>query len=260
VAIWIDPPGWPAHGRLWSHLVSDTDYAELHAFATANGIPGRGFEGDHYDVPQERYAALVAAGACPVEGRELVRILLASGLRFRKRRGERPLARYRDVLHGDVGPHQLEVVASRFETPDELTCAAAVFVADPAGSQALVHTPARDSWGAPAGGRESAESVRDGAVREVWEETGLVLAPDTLRPCGYERVTFDTAPVSGRWPHRRNYVAVFTAAVDRVAPPLSPRLADVDAAEWVSPVEVERRCGAMFWWPLLAHVLAERSG
>jgi Protein of unknown function (DUF4031) len=23
VAVLIDPPGWPAHGRLWSHLASD---------------------------------------------------------------------------------------------------------------------------------------------------------------------------------------------------------------------------------------------
>ena len=89
VTIWIDPPAWPAHGRLWSHLVSDTSYDELHDFAVAQGIPRRGFEGDHYDVPEERYAALVAAGAAPVGGRELVRILQRSGLRIQKRQHER---------------------------------------------------------------------------------------------------------------------------------------------------------------------------
>lgn len=89
MTIWIDPPAWPAHGRLWSHLVSDTSYEELHDFAAAQGIPARGFEGDHYDVPQERYAALVAAGATPVDGREVVRILQRSGLRIQKRRHER---------------------------------------------------------------------------------------------------------------------------------------------------------------------------
>ena len=33
VTVLIDPPRWPAHGRVWSHLVSDESYDELHAFA-----------------------------------------------------------------------------------------------------------------------------------------------------------------------------------------------------------------------------------
>jgi hypothetical protein len=40
MAILIDDPRWPAHGRLWAHLVSDSDLDELHAFAAANGIRG----------------------------------------------------------------------------------------------------------------------------------------------------------------------------------------------------------------------------
>jgi hypothetical protein len=89
VAILIDVPRWPAHGRLWSHLVSDSNLEELHAFAAANGIPRRGFDLDHYDVPDEAHARLVAAGARAVDGHTLVRALLASGLRItaRERRG-----------------------------------------------------------------------------------------------------------------------------------------------------------------------------
>ncbi|MBW9108451.1 DUF4031 domain-containing protein [Microbacterium ureisolvens] len=85
MAILIDDPLWPAHGRLWAHLVTDTDLAELHAFAAANGIPARGFDLDHYDVPEEAHARLVAAGAQHVTGHELVRRLIASGLRVRGR-------------------------------------------------------------------------------------------------------------------------------------------------------------------------------
>ena len=92
MAVLIDPPRWPAHGRLWSHLVSDRDLDELHAFADWVGLPRRAFEGDHYDVPAERHAQLVAAGAEPVEGRVLLSRLVASGLRVPKRRGERVLA------------------------------------------------------------------------------------------------------------------------------------------------------------------------
>lgn len=85
MTVLIDPPRWPAHDTLWSHLVSDSSIEELHVFAGENGIPERGFDLDHYDVPASRYDALVAAGAVPVDGHELVRRLIASGLRVTAR-------------------------------------------------------------------------------------------------------------------------------------------------------------------------------
>jgi predicted metal-dependent HD superfamily phosphohydrolase len=81
VAILIDPPSWPAHGTLFSHLISDTSLAELHAFAAAAGIPERAFDEDHYDVPERRYGDLVALGAGEVSGAQLTRALISSGLR-----------------------------------------------------------------------------------------------------------------------------------------------------------------------------------
>lgn len=87
----IDDPVWPAHGTLWAHLVSDDTLDELHGFAAANGISPRGFDVDHYDVPADMHGALVAAGATHVGGRELVRRLIASGLRVTAReRREQP--------------------------------------------------------------------------------------------------------------------------------------------------------------------------
>lgn len=85
MTILIDPPFWPAHGTLWSHVVSDSSYDELHQFATGLGIPRRLFDHDHYDLPQERYADAVAAGATEVAGTALIRRLIASGLRVRER-------------------------------------------------------------------------------------------------------------------------------------------------------------------------------
>lgn len=84
MTIYVDPPIWPGHGRLWSHLVSDASYAELHAFAESLGIPRRSFERDHYDVIAECYTLVVDAGACEVSSRELVIRLGAAGLRRRK--------------------------------------------------------------------------------------------------------------------------------------------------------------------------------
>ena len=88
MALMIDPPAVPSRGRLWSHLASDESYAELHAFARRLGIPERGFDRDHYDVPAERYDDIVALGVEPVSSRELVRRLVESGLRRRKPRPE----------------------------------------------------------------------------------------------------------------------------------------------------------------------------
>ena len=81
----MDEPRWPAHGRLWAHLISDTSIDELHRFAADNGLPARAFDRDHYDVPADAYRRLIEAGARPVDGHTLVRVLIASGLRVRMR-------------------------------------------------------------------------------------------------------------------------------------------------------------------------------
>lgn len=85
MAVLVDDPLWPAHGRLWAHLVSDRSLDELHAFAAAQGLPPRAFDRDHYDVPADAVERLVAAGAERVGGKELTRRLIRSGLRVRAR-------------------------------------------------------------------------------------------------------------------------------------------------------------------------------
>ena len=82
MAILIDEARWWHRGHRWCHLVSDTSLEELHRFADANGIPRRGFQGDHYDIPEQYRGDLVAAGAIVVESRELVRRLRDAGLRL----------------------------------------------------------------------------------------------------------------------------------------------------------------------------------
>lgn len=81
MTVLIDDPIWPAHGRLWAHLVSEDSLQELHAFALLNGLPPRSFDLDHYDVPADALPRLIAAGAVHVGGKELTRRLIASGFR-----------------------------------------------------------------------------------------------------------------------------------------------------------------------------------
>lgn len=85
MTIFIDAPNWPGHGRLWSHLISDTSVAELQDFADGLGIPRRAFDGDHYDVPADRFDDCLQAGAFRCSSHDLVVKLSAAGLRRRKR-------------------------------------------------------------------------------------------------------------------------------------------------------------------------------
>ncbi|MEV3874665.1 DUF4031 domain-containing protein [Streptomyces sp. NPDC049906] len=86
MTLYIDPPTWPGHGRLWSHLVSDESFEELHAFAERIGVPAHAFDRDHYDLPAHRHPDAVRAGAVEVGSKELLRRLTEAGLRRPKHR------------------------------------------------------------------------------------------------------------------------------------------------------------------------------
>ncbi|MFK3985024.1 DUF4031 domain-containing protein [Micromonospora sp. NPDC050397] len=79
--VYVDPPAWPYRDRLWSHLVSDVSYAELHVFAEMLGSPPRAFDRDHYDLPENRFAMAVWLGARVVPSREIARLLRTANLR-----------------------------------------------------------------------------------------------------------------------------------------------------------------------------------
>ena len=100
----VDECRWPWRGRRWCHLVSDTDLDELHALAARLDVPRRAFQGDHYDLDEERRRRAIELGAVPVTSRELLVRLRAAGLRLspaarRSRRGDRP-SRRRGWLSG----------------------------------------------------------------------------------------------------------------------------------------------------------------
>lgn len=81
MTILVDQPIWPWRGRRWAHLVSDESYDELHAFAERLGVPRRGFQGDHYDIPADYRERAIELGAEAVDARVLVRRLRTAGLR-----------------------------------------------------------------------------------------------------------------------------------------------------------------------------------
>ena len=91
MAVLVDELREYPHTRLpfrhWCHLVSDTDFEELHAFAARLGIPRRRFQGDHYDLTPWIRERAVAMGALEVSTRELLlRMAGPRGDRARSRR------------------------------------------------------------------------------------------------------------------------------------------------------------------------------
>jgi hypothetical protein len=91
MAVLVDPlceyPDAGLRFTHWCHMVSDVDFDELHAFAARLGIPRRGFQGDHYDLPPPVRVRAVAWGAVEVDTRELVsRMAGPRGERARARR------------------------------------------------------------------------------------------------------------------------------------------------------------------------------
>jgi hypothetical protein len=247
VTIWIDPPAWPAHGRLWSHLVSDASYQELHDFAAAQGIPRRGFEGDHYDVPQERYAGLVAAGATPVGGREVVRILQRSGLRIQKRRHERVVQAISAAPWLPPGS-RADVIASRQD--DAPTTTVVVRLGLLRGDQLLVVRRA-DGGGLDLPMTRVAD---DGPVAATTQLYAAVLGHAAGSPpslVGYVRNTVPSPDADYPWPVPRACFAVYVA---RVAPREVPEL-----GSWLPLAEAGSQLSQRHWWPLLADLPAQVS-
>ncbi|WP_426565593.1 DUF4031 domain-containing protein [Angustibacter sp. McL0619] len=231
MAVLIDPPAWPAHGRLWSHLVSDVSYDELHRFAGAAGVPRRAFEGDHYDVPQERYDQLVAAGARPVPSRDLLRALQRSGLRVPKRKGELVLRSWPDGSWlRDAGPHQVDLIRSALGPPSDSTIGTRL-LAVRGGRLALVDgdLPALDG--------DLASSSDPSAV-------GTSLA--------YLRARFDGPRVSDRYPWPRCHLGL------RSLPDESDGAIEAittGPVQWVDWAQARRGPMPVYWWPLLQRQL-----
>lgn len=83
MAILIDNAIWPWREWLWCHMISDTSVSELKDFAKSIGIPERGFQGDHFDLPDHMRQISIERGAIEVNSREILRALYASGIRQR---------------------------------------------------------------------------------------------------------------------------------------------------------------------------------
>lgn len=155
--------------------------------------------------------------------------------------------RYVELADGSVMHVDLHTATTLAE--EESVFAALVVLTDLNGDYAVVFSPRRAEWGPPGGGREPGEGVLDCVLREVREETGLLLDPDALVVLGQER--FVPVSISGRWPARGGVLQLFGATVDGSSPPLVASEADATDPQWVSYRRFRELAGDRFWWPLI---------
>jgi hypothetical protein len=234
----IDPPAWPAHGRLWSHLVSDTSVEELHAFASRLGIPRRGFEGDHYDVPEERYAAVVAAGAHPIDGRELLKRLRDSGLRIAKRKHERVLQSTANAPWLPPGG-RADVITSRQDDPPPNTVVVRLAVTGPGGLLVERRPDGDPDLPSRAVVPGSAAAVLADLVASTVGSAGRGV-PTLI---GYVRNVVRDPDGAYPWPTPFACFAVHALSTDRLAAP---------SGEWIALEDSASRLGHRHWWPVVA--------
>lgn len=215
--------------------MSDTSFEELHAFAERAGIPRRGFEGDHYDVPEERYASVVDAGAVPVEGRELLRRLQRSGLRITKRRHERVVKSTPEAPWLPAGS-RADVIASRQDSPPPNTVVVRAVIHGPRG---LLVVDRADGRGVDLPTRVVAEGeAAADALRGLCHELGASVEGATL--LGYVRNVVRTPDPAYPWPVPTSCFALFT-----VAP------TDALTGTWCPPERQVGELGDRHWWALL---------
>lgn len=137
---------------------------------------------------------------------------------------------------------------------------ARVFLVDTADRLLLFRS--EDFWFTPGGGIESGETTEQAAVRELWEETGLRLAPDQLGPVvaessGYADLGWTTGMLHDAFYFHRA-PAGFTVDTSGFQP---LEASTVSGHRWWTPDEIEGVEKKVYPWglaPLLRELVDGR--
>lgn len=190
---------------MFSHLISDTSVEELHAFAEANGVAGRAFDLDHYDVPERLYEDLIAAGAMPLSGKELARALVASGLRVKAKYRVKSVASVLELRWNALMPGQSSLGAELLERWNEphrhyhsATHLLAVLEAlDALTGRGTPRTVALAAWFHDAVYNGTPSDEEDSAILAQECLNGLLPPDETAEICRLVRLTATHSPDAG---------------------------------------------------------------
>lgn len=154
-------------------------------------------------------------------------------------------------------PNQIELVASTHAPPSELVSCAFVLAVNPARQVLLTFDsrPAR-GWDVPGGHLDAGESPEVAALRELREETGLVLSKSHLDVVGWTRIRLDQRPPEYRYPYPTSYMTFYAAHLDRPVELPGPEPGtECSDARWMSVDDVNKYCAGCDWLPMLKYVL-----
>lgn len=155
-------------------------------------------------------------------------------------------------------PHRIELVRSVRMPRDDLVTSAFVIAHDDSGRLAMTYVdlPNR-GWDIPGGHLDSGESAAMAAARELAEETGIRLSPQSLQISGWTRITLEERPASYRYPYPTSYMVFFNARVDSGGELAPQSGTECTAARWMTATEVRELVRAPDWLPL-TETLAQR--
>ncbi|NUR87205.1 MAG: NUDIX hydrolase [Nonomuraea sp.] len=150
--------------------------------------------------------------------------------------------------------HRLDMILSSDLPPAGRTTSAFAFVSDSAGRTLLTRVDAR-GWDVPGGHVEAGESAVEAAVRELQEETGLLLEPSELSIFAWQRVELlGPAPAGYRY-GTLSYMAMFRARLARPGGATRPPAgSESTGAEWLSRARIRELCAHRTWLPLLESI------
>ena len=80
MAVYVDDPIWPMGGRMWCHMLADSE-DELHRFATELGLKRSSYQGPprtknpHYDITAFERDRAIRLGAMACTRHEIVAVL-----------------------------------------------------------------------------------------------------------------------------------------------------------------------------------------
>lgn len=178
------------HGHQWCHFFADfQDRNLLHQIAARIGMRREWFDedkdGGHYDLVPPKREAAIALGAIPVETEKAVHIWRRSRIehRYASYLLQRPdLVEAGAVATAGVLPY---VKGDGYHGPH-----GGVYLSLRHGTPRL-----RGLWGAAGGWVEQGEEILDAAMRELCEETGLVLeSAGRLELLGFYPGSTDDSP------------------------------------------------------------------